>query len=455
MKPPLPMLLACAALLMPAPARAGTIYVDCDNTTAPWDGTQANPYQFIRDGLNNADPADTVQVADGTYTGALNKNLDFGGKAITLRSENGPGVTIIDCGNDGRGFDFHLDEGPDSVLDGFTITNGSAPFAGGAISCIESSPTITNCTLTGNAADNAGGIYCESSNAVIADCTVSDNTAGLFGGGIYCVIGNPTIFNCTITGNVAPIDGGGLVFDTTTATVANCTVSANDAGQGDGVVCYLGSNPIITNCILWANLGEALYADAASTPVVTYSCVQDDDPDDGIIYPGAGNIDDDPLFVTGPSGDYYLSQTAAGQLADSPCVDTGSDIAANLGLDTRTTRTDHLADAGTVDMGYHSPRCPGGLPGDVDGNGVVDGLDLTAVLSAWETVPGDPLWNANADLDCNGVIDGLDLTAVISNWTPAAPAATPEELPLRWATANERGVGAGSVRRGCGTVRRR
>jgi len=59
------------------------------------------------------------------------------------------------------------------------------------------------------------------------------------------------------------------------------------------------------------------------------------------------------------------------------------------------------------------------VPGDVDGNGVVDGLDLTAVITAWETTPGDPLWNPDADLDGNNVIDGLDLTEVISNWTTA------------------------------------
>ncbi len=62
-------------------------------------------------------------------------------------------------------------------------------------------------------------------------------------------------------------------------------------------------------------------------------------------------------------------------------------------------------------------------PGDVDCNGVVDGLDLTAVLTAWETEPGDPLWNPNADLDDNNIVDGLDLTEVISNWTVASSAA--------------------------------
>jgi len=30
-----------------------------------------------------------------------------------------------------------------------------------------------------------------------------------------------------------------------------------------------------------------------------------------------------PLFATGPLGDYYLSQSAAGQPSDSPAVDTG------------------------------------------------------------------------------------------------------------------------------------
>ena len=44
---------------------------------------------------------------------------------------------------------------------------------------------------------------------------------------------------------------------------------------------------------------------------------------------------------------------AAGQGSDSPAIDAGSDTAANLGLDTRTTRTDSVTDTGTVDLGYH------------------------------------------------------------------------------------------------------
>jgi hypothetical protein len=88
--------------------------------------------------------------------------------------------------------------------------------------------------------------------------------------------------------------------------------------------------------------------------------------------------------------------------------------------------------------GYELPT--GGLPGDVDGNGVVDGLDLTAVLTAWETTPGDPLWNPDADLDGNSVIDGLDLTEVISNWTVAAAA------PAAADTDAKPGRGRGNVK---------
>jgi hypothetical protein len=64
-------------------------------------------------------------------------------------------------------------------------------------------------------------------------------------------------------------------------------------------------------------------------------------------------IDADPLFVAGPKGFYYLSQTASGQPYNSPCMDTGSDLASKLGMDIYWTRTDGVPDSGIVDMGFH------------------------------------------------------------------------------------------------------
>ena len=80
-------------------------------------------------------------------------------------------------------------------------------------------------------------------------------------------------------------------------------------------------------------------------------------------YPGVGNLDLDPLFVPHPE-DYYLSHTSAGQTFTSPAVDAGELSAEDpdlcfpsqlgwLCMDDLTSHTNHVADFGTVNMGYH------------------------------------------------------------------------------------------------------
>ena len=119
----------------------------------------------IQAGIDAAAHNDTVIVADGVYTGEGNRNLDFGGKRITVRSANGPDACIIDCEGDSgaevcRAFHFHTYENRVAVVEGFTIRNGFAPSGteplqncGGAFYITDSSPTITG---TGSAPATRG-----------------------------------------------------------------------------------------------------------------------------------------------------------------------------------------------------------------------------------------------------------------------------------------------------------
>ena len=49
---------------------------------------------------------------------------------------------------------------------------------------------------------------------------------------------------------------------------------------------------------------------------------------------------------------------------------------------------------------------------DINDNGVVDGIDLTLLLSAWGTN------NADADINDDSMVDGADLTVVLVSWGP-------------------------------------
>jgi hypothetical protein len=135
-------------------------------------------------------------------------------------------------------------------------------------------------------------------------------------------------------------------------------------GMGGGIFLGAGTSLSITDTILWNNSAETgpeIWMGTSSYPsTLTIDC---SDVKDGqgsvhvdpgcILNWGPGVIDVDPRFVTGPNGYYYLSQVVAGQGSDSPCVDTGSDLSSNLGMDAYWTRTDAGYDSGTVDMGFH------------------------------------------------------------------------------------------------------
>jgi len=266
---------ALSMLIAVGVIQAADIYVDDDNISGPWNGTEGHPYQYIQDAINAAGGRDTVIVMNGTYSGSGNVNLDFGGKVITVESMTDATNCIIDCGSTMyvRGFYFHSGEISDCVVDGFTIQNGAHDL-GGAIHCKSaSSPTIKNCNIVNNEAISGGGISClNGSNPEIIDNYIRYNAADS-GGGIYCSNASPTIktndisYNYAEEGggvyyiagsggsttlnvimwNTAVYNGGGIYCDASSPTIQGNNISENSGDwQGGGVACVNGAFPIIT-----------------------------------------------------------------------------------------------------------------------------------------------------------------------------------------------------------------
>ncbi len=271
------------------------------------------PGQFntIQAAIDAAGHGDTVVVADGVYTGPGNVDLDFGGKVITVRSAHGAAQCVIDCQgtqeDPHRGFNFHSGEGRGSVVDGFTITNGSTPqgaiddhFNGAGILCTDgSSPTIQNCVLTNNWAGCWGAaISCSfESHPLIKGCAITNNYADDDGGAVFAWAGSsPVIMNTLIADNGALITGGGVTnFSSTTMTIINSTIVNNDAQFISGV---FGNNVTIINSIVHGNFGDDEQLSVAAD--VTFSAIEGG-------YFGQGNLDTDPMFIDAENGNYHLS----------------------------------------------------------------------------------------------------------------------------------------------------
>ncbi|GAG26252.1 unnamed protein product, partial [marine sediment metagenome] len=201
------------------------------------------------------------------------------------------------------------------------------------------------------------GVECWEAAPEIINCLIQGNSAGNYGGAIDCYASSPTITNCTIAENSGVSDDSGGIFAD-----------------------YPFTSPTITNCILWGNGDDVALVGGS----VTYSCIEDADS-------GTGNISDDPLFRTGPLGDYYLSQIAAKQLADSNCVDAGTGLASALvAPNSYTTRTDSISDAGTVDMGYHYPDSGPFVNYRLTTGVVVDDPNGTGIINPFHPSPGSP-----------------------------------------------------------------
>lgn len=187
------------------------------------------PASIIQDQINSAIDGDTVLVAPGIYMGTI----DFRGKAIKVISEKGPLITIVDgTGIDSPVVSFSNNEGPDSILDGFTIQNGRDK----GIFAKDSSPTIINNIVAYTEICDGAGIELNTSSAIIKQNTIRDNfatCASSRAGGAIVVrgIASAVIVNNHIIDNSSiDLAGGITLWNAGTPIVEGNTISRNSGG---------------------------------------------------------------------------------------------------------------------------------------------------------------------------------------------------------------------------------
>jgi predicted outer membrane repeat protein len=298
------------------PSLAATYTVEPDGT---------GDFPTIQAAVNAASDGDVIVLTNGVFTGDGNRDLDFLGKTIAVRSQHdNPPDCVIDCqaseSDPHRGVVFHSGETALSLIRGLTIRNacatGSYPAStGGAVYCRDASPSITNCVFLRNSASSGGGVTCHSSRAILTDCTFNGNTARLYGpgGGLYCYDASPSLVNCTFDGNSRnglywhagsspTVIGGvfinhpewGLRGDSGSAIIQDCRFSWN----GDRGVQGQTSSPTITRCVFDHNrgaFGGGIYCGEAFSARIQ-NCIfvsNTADQAGGAAYCGNGS----PLFV--------------------------------------------------------------------------------------------------------------------------------------------------------------
>jgi len=244
-----------------------------------------------------------------------------------------------------------------NILDTEIAQNDTSLYGGGLCSIFDNNSEVTGCVFRDNSSMFGGGLSYLFASGSISNSVIENNAAlkntsdlGGFGGGIYAF--NKVYFNlinCLITDNYAKSGGAFYALQCTKFFVYNSTFENNSAQtEGDAVTADDDSYVSILNSILWNNGNQTFFKNEGGYVEIHHSAVEGG-------YSGEGIVEQDPLFTTGPYGEYYLSQTASGQSQNSPCMNTGRSSPKYFGIAHRTTRTDGVFDKDTVDMGFHYP----------------------------------------------------------------------------------------------------
>jgi len=317
--------------------------------------------------------------------------------------------------------------GSDATISRCEFTNNVAGYGGGAIRNQESSPVIVGSAFYGNQATTSGGAIDNlTSNAVVASCFLSGNRAVSGWGGAITNFADcdATYSNLTISGNSANFFGGGIANDSTTSTLDNSILWGNSAGNGTAesqqLHHFVGAFDIgYTTIQGWSgSLGGT--GNNGADPLFA-----DPDGADNVI----GTPDDDARPVAGsPANDSADDFRVVPDLADA---DLDGDVGERTPIDADgvsrfaddamapdsgvAAPPDYvfIVDRGAFEFGamFECATCPG----DVNGDGAVDGADLQGFVACLFAGPSIQDGCACADADGNTLVTLADIASLVSD----------------------------------------
>jgi len=392
----------------------------CSAMAETWTVDDDGPADFdnIQAAVEAASDGDEIVVEPGTYTSTGDRVVNMLGKAVTLRSSAGAGVTILD----GEGAKPGLTTAPTGcVIDGFTISNGFSPSGGSGIRCFGGeSPTVSNCVFqngqTYGTGETGGAVFCYGSgtNPTFNDCMITENSGGHGAGVLSKQYASPHLINCTITGNTAYWNGGGVAaMGGGNMLLEFCAISHNTAGgEGGGGAASLSHNcqMVLINCVINSNVlngstnwGGGLFCDwnhGAAPPLVTYSTICANEPNQFYGW-------------SGPDETNYVSDVCD---QDSDGIDDEIDNCDLYNPDQADCNENGIGDVCDIADGVSEDINGNEIPDECDclADVVVDGEvninDVLVTVSSWGT--SGPLGDVNYD----GIVDVEDLLIVISAW---------------------------------------
>ena len=178
------------------------VYVKAGNAGAesPYD-TPSKAASSLKVAVDSAVDGATIVVDPGTYEVSQSSLTVV--KNLRLVSSEGPENTVIAASGDIRAV---VLEHAESVLSGFTVTNGYASSEGGDVA-LYNGATMTNCIVVGARSQRlAKGICVYNDNSRVYDCIIGDSVcaggvysyAAIFYGALYQTGADAVTDNCVI-----------------------------------------------------------------------------------------------------------------------------------------------------------------------------------------------------------------------------------------------------------------